>query len=76
MNPKEKAQEIYSKMDWFTHGYVGSSMLSNTEFYDVKIKNTKAAAQIVVDEAKSVADASSETENAFWQSVTDELKNL
>lgn len=49
MTPKEKALEIYNKMDWFTVGYIGSSMLTNTEFDEQKIKNTKAAAMVVIN---------------------------
>lgn len=83
MKAKEKALEIYNKMDWFTNGYVGSSMLSNTEFDDQKIKNTKAASMVVMSEIKSAlisyGEDSYELQNMdlelrWWDEVENELK--
>lgn len=41
MTPKEKATELYAKMEL---------LLSNTEFNEEKIKQTKAATMVVIDE--------------------------
>ena len=80
MTPKEKARELYDKMDWFTHGYVGSSMLSNTEFDDEKIKRTKSAAIIIVDEILKAnptwfVDQMKST-HKFWEEVKKELSSF
>jgi hypothetical protein len=80
MTPQEKARELYNKMDWFTHGYVGSSMLSNTEFDEVKIKNTKSAALIIVEEILNANPTwfidQSKSTHKYWEAVRDALKAL
>jgi hypothetical protein len=82
MTPKEKARELYNKMDQVTHGYVGSSMLSNTEFDEVKIGSTKAAAMVIVDElirqTPSVYvtkdDKVDSGHSQYWEWVKQEIK--
>ena len=85
MTPKEKAAEIYDRMDYFTNGYVGSSMLSNTEFSDVKVKNTKALALLIVDQIENAlteyGSESNELQNMdsefrFWDAVRNEINAL
>lgn len=80
MSPKEKAKELYRKMDEYTHGYVGSSMLSNTEFDEEKIKRTKKAALIIAtelaDECNKYFEAISQNRVNYWVAVKAEIENL
>lgn len=81
MNAREKALEIYNKMDWFTHGYVGSSMLSNTEFDDAKIRSTKAASMVVIEQMLDTLKSCWDEQGAFnmynfWEQVKIELERL
>lgn len=50
MSEKEKAQELVEKFKDFVHGYVGSSMLTNTEYPEQILSQAKKVATIVVDE--------------------------
>ena len=50
MSEKEKAQELVEKFKDFVHGYVGSSMLTNTEYPELILSQAKKVATIVVDE--------------------------
>ena len=50
MTEKEKAQELVDKYKDLVHGYVGSSMLTNTEYPEQILAQAKRAAMIVVDE--------------------------
>jgi hypothetical protein len=50
MSPKEKANQLVEKFKDYVHGYVGSSMLSNTEYPEQILSQAKKVATIVVDE--------------------------
>jgi hypothetical protein len=50
MSEKEKAQELVEKFKDFVHGYVGSSMLTNTEYPEQILSQAKKVATMVVDE--------------------------
>lgn len=50
MNPKEKAKEILKNYSRLVYPYEGSSMLTNTEFEYVILKNSKTCALIFIDE--------------------------
>ena len=50
MTPKEKAQELVNKYESYVCGYVGSSMLTNTEYPEQILKQAKECALIAVDE--------------------------
>ena len=50
MSEKEKAQELVEKFKDFVHGYVCSSMLTNTEYPELILSQAKKVATIVVDE--------------------------
>ena len=80
MTPKEKALELYEKMSWFTHGYVGSSMLSNLEFEDAKKNSTKNAALIIVEEVLNANPTwfidQMKSTHKYWEDVRTELNAL
>ncbi len=50
MSEKEKAHELVEKFKDFVHGYVGSSMLTNTEYPEQILSQAKKVATLVVDE--------------------------
>lgn len=50
MKPKEKANELVDKFKDHVCGYVGSSMLTNTEYPEQILKNAQTVALIVVSE--------------------------
>lgn len=50
MSEKEKAQELVEKFKDFVHGFVGSSMLTNTEYPEQILSQAKKVATMVVDE--------------------------
>ena len=50
MIPKEKATQLVENYKDYVHGYVGSSMLTNTEYPEQILSQAKKAATIVVDE--------------------------
>ena len=50
MSEKEKAQELVEKFKDFVHGYIGSSMLTNTEYPEQILSQAKKVATMVVDE--------------------------
>ena len=50
MSEKEKAQELVEKFKDFVHGYIGSSMLTNTEYPEQILAQAKKVATMVVEE--------------------------
>lgn len=50
MTSKEKAQELLLKFKGYVCGYVGSSMLTNTEYPEVILSQAKGVAIITVNE--------------------------
>ena len=50
MSPKQKAQQLINKFKDYVHGYIGSSMLSNTEFPELILDRTKILTHTVIDE--------------------------
>lgn len=50
MTPKEKAEELVNKYEPFVYGFIGSSMLTNTEDQSVIKMNAKQCALIAVNE--------------------------
>ena len=72
MTSKEKALEVYEKMDLFTNGYVGSSVLINMEYDDVKIKRTKKLAMVLINEIIDLDNFSIEGRE-YWSEVSIEL---
>lgn len=52
MSPKEKAGQLVLKFNGVVNGYVGSSMLNNTEYPETILQNSKICALKVVDEIR------------------------
>ena len=50
MSEKEKAQELVEKFKDYVNGYIGSSMLTNTEYPEQILSQAKKVATMVVDE--------------------------
>ena len=50
IKPDEKAKELVNKFKDFVNGYVGSSMLTNTEYPEAILKNAKECALILCEE--------------------------
>ena len=50
MTPQEKATELVEKFKPYVNGYVGSSMLTNTEYPESILSKAKECARIVVNE--------------------------
>jgi hypothetical protein len=87
MSEKEKAQELVEKFKDYVHGYVGSSMLTNTEYPDQILSQAKKVATIVVDEILSeirncqkfdwVIERQGGKEYIdYWQNVKYEVSNV
>lgn len=83
MTPKEKANQLVERMKQYVHGYVGSSMLTNTEYPEQILKQAKKAANIVVDECINCSQYKAhlppvpEIETTeYWLSVKDEIERV
>ena len=81
MTPKEKAEELVNKFKEFVNGYVGSSMLTNTEYYEIILLNAKQCAIIAVDEILEIEywqymESGGKQEQIYWQEVKQEIKKL
>jgi len=50
MTPQEKATELVEKFKPYVNGYVGSSMLTNTEYPESILRKAKECARIVANE--------------------------
>jgi hypothetical protein len=78
MTPEEKALEIYSLANLYTHGYVGSSMLSNTEFVDVKEDRTKnlslSILSLIINEWER--EYGRTAKQKYWEQVKEEINKL
>ncbi len=84
MTYQEKAQELIEKYKDYVHGYVGSSMLTNTEYPDQIERQAKQCAIIAVDE---IIEATKKRQlhwrantlefdivySEYWQQVKNEL---
>ncbi len=70
MTPKEKAIELVEKYKPMVNGYVGSSMLSNTEYPETILENAKRCALIPVEMMIE------ETRTKYWYDVKYEIQNL
>ena len=81
MTPQEKAQELVDRFDEYVHGYVGGSVLSNTQYPDVKLERAKECALIAVDEviANIEPSVSMDVITArikYWEEVKNEIEKL
>lgn len=84
MTPKEKANQLVERMKQYVHGYVGSSMLTNTEHPEQILKQAKKAANIVVDECINCSQYKAHIQfsvpeietTEYWLSVKDEIERV
>jgi len=82
MTPKEKAEKLVDKYKEYVHGYVGSSMLTNTEYPEQILKQAKKCALIAVDElikshhAQLVDKSLTHPAEEYWQEVKQELETF
>ena len=80
MNAKIKADELVSKFNGVVNGYVGSSMLTNTEYPQTILNNAKICALKVVDEIRCEisefdnTDGYAQSRLDFWQDVVNEIQ--
>ena len=72
LTPAEKAKELVEKYKPMVNGYVGSSMLTNTEYPETILRNAKKCALIAVDLAIEYNDFHIE----FLQKVKQEIEKL
>lgn len=82
MEAKEKAKELVNNFKNMVNGYVGSSMLTNTEYPETILENAKICALKVVDEVRCEIRDFDNTDNYaqsrmdFWEKVINEINNL
>ena len=80
MNAKIKADELVSKFNGVVNGYVGSSMLTNTEYPETILANAKICALKVVDEVRCEIgdfdniDGYVQSRMDFWEEVIKEIQ--
>lgn len=79
MNAKLKADELVAKFNGVVNGYVGSSMLTNTEYPETILANAKICALKVVDEVRCEiaefdnSDGYAQSRLDFWEDVIKEI---
>lgn len=81
MNAKEKAQKLVLKFTPYASGYVGSSMLTNTEYPEQIDKNAKEMALISINEmVYELSDLPripyNERRTKFWEDVRKEIESV
>ena len=81
MTPQEKAQELVDRFDEYVHGYVGGSVLSNTQYPDVKLERAKECALIAVDEILNQDKGAFDLGEIhyhfqYWMEVKNEIEKL
>lgn len=85
MTPKEKARQLFDLHKDYVHGYVGSSMLTNTEYPEQIISQAKKAAAIGINELIKEAKTNYYTvrfkrcklsDREYWIAVLNELEKI
>lgn len=82
MNAKNKADELVAKFNGIVNGYVGSSMLTNTEYPETILENAKICALKVVDEIRCEisefdnTDGYAQSRLDYWDEVIKEIQLL
>lgn len=74
MTVSEKAKELIKKFEPYASGYLGSSMLTNTEYPEVILKNAKKLSLICVDEILKTLLHSDQVR--YWKEVEQEIEKL
>ena len=72
--PIQTSQYLIDKFSPYVSGYLGSSMLTNTEYPEIIILNAKNCALICVDEILESAFLEGTIE--YWTEVKQELEKL
>lgn len=82
MNAKIKAEELVSYFKVLVNGYVGSSMLTNTEYPESILVKAKICALKVVHELRCEitnfdnTDSYAQSRLDFWDDVINEINSL
>lgn len=82
MNSKIKATELVKRFYPIVNGYVGSSMLTNTEYPETILNNAKTCALFVVDEIRTENKSLyedfeiNEGKEIYWDEVIKEIQSL
>lgn len=85
MTPKEKARQLFDQHKDYVNGYVGSSMLTNTEYPEQIISQTKKVAAIGLNELIKEAKTNYYTvrykrcklsDKEYWIAVLNELEKI
>ena len=79
MNAKQKANELVLNFKGIVNGYVGSSMLTNTEYPETILSNAKICALKTVDEIRTeLSKVHYRTDVIdildYWQDVVNEIQ--
>jgi hypothetical protein len=79
--PKEKAKEYVLKFKKHANGFVGSSMLTNTEYTDSKFNHAKEIAKDVVSEildvdCRDMSESEFDNHIEFYNKVLEEITIL
>lgn len=79
MNARKKADELILKFNGVVNGFVGSSMLTNTEYPETILANSKICALKVVDEIRCEivefdnSDGYVQNRLDYWDEVIEEI---
>jgi len=81
MTAKEKADQLIEKYKNYVHGYVGSSMLTNTEYPDQILAQAKKVATITVEEIinETVSEYTNDENHdrlEYWNEVVCEIVKM
>lgn len=81
MNAKDKAKKLIETHSKFVNGYIGSSMLTNTEYPEQIKDNAKRVSIILIDEMLyELRDLPripyNERRTKFWEDVKKEMESV
>jgi hypothetical protein len=80
MDAREKAKELVEEYKPIVNGYVGSSMLTNTEYPETILRNAKQCALIAAEEIINsivITDlTTAENQFIYWYAVKREIIKL
>lgn len=80
MTAQDKAKELVKKYEDYVCGYIGSSMLTNTEYPEQILKHAKECAIIAIEEIlkelESIDDGQTSIPYEYWEQVKNEIEKL
>jgi len=81
MTPKEEAKRLIEKFDKHANGYVGSSMLTDTEIPESRFEQAKSIAKDVIDEilyvdCRDMGEFEFDKHIEYYNEVLVEIDNL